>query len=100
MEEDRLHSKFKTRRATSDPVTNKYTQSVSQRAVEAHAFNPSTLEAEAGRWISEFEANLVYRMSSRTAWATQRNLVLKKKRCFINLFLSFFLKIYLLIIYM
>jgi hypothetical protein len=26
-----------------------------------------------GRWISEFEASLVYRVSSRTAWATQRN---------------------------
>jgi hypothetical protein len=26
-----------------------------------------------GRWISEFEANLVYRESSRTARATQRN---------------------------
>jgi hypothetical protein len=33
-----------------------------------------------GRWISEFEASLVYRMSSRTARAIQRNPVLKKKR--------------------
>jgi hypothetical protein len=31
-----------------------------------------------GRWISEFEASLVYKMSCRTARATQRNLVLKK----------------------
>jgi hypothetical protein len=30
-----------------------------------------------GRWISEFEASLVYRVSSRTAKATQRNPVLK-----------------------
>jgi hypothetical protein len=30
-----------------------------------------------GRWISEFEASLVYRVSSRTARATQRNPVLK-----------------------
>jgi hypothetical protein len=29
-------------------------------------------------WISEFEANLVYRVSSRTARATQRNPVSKK----------------------
>jgi hypothetical protein len=29
-----------------------------------------------GRWISEFEASLVYRVSSRTARATQRNPVL------------------------
>ena len=32
------------------------------------------------RQISEFEASLVYRMSSRTARATQRNPVLKKKK--------------------
>ena len=43
------------------------------RAVVAHAFNPSTWEAEA-----EFKASLVYRVSSRTARATQRNPVLKK----------------------
>jgi hypothetical protein len=34
----------------------------------AHAFNPSTWEAEAGDF--EFEASLVYRVSSRTARAT------------------------------
>jgi hypothetical protein len=33
-----------------------------------------------GRRISEFEASLVYRVSSRTARATQRNPVLKEKR--------------------
>jgi hypothetical protein len=32
-----------------------------------------------GRRISEFEASLVYKVSSRTARATQRNPVLKKK---------------------
>jgi hypothetical protein len=32
-----------------------------------------------GRQISEFEARLVYRVSSRTARATQRNPVLKNK---------------------
>jgi hypothetical protein len=32
-----------------------------------------------GRWISEFEASLVYRVSSRTARATQRNPVLKNQ---------------------
>jgi hypothetical protein len=30
-----------------------------------------------GRWISEFEASLVYRVSSRAAKATQRNPVSK-----------------------
>jgi hypothetical protein len=48
------------------------------RAVVAHAFNPSTWEAEAGRF-SEFKASLVYRVSSRTARATQRNPVSKNK---------------------
>jgi hypothetical protein len=36
----------------------------------AHTFNPSTGEAETGR---EFEASLVYKVSSRTVRATQRN---------------------------
>jgi hypothetical protein len=40
------------------------------RAVVAHAFNPSTWEAEAG---------LVYRVSSRTARTIQRNPILEKK---------------------
>jgi hypothetical protein len=31
-----------------------------------------------GRWISEFEASLVYIVSSRTARATQRNPASKK----------------------
>ena len=39
------------------------------RAVEAHTFNPSTWEAEAGRFLS-----------SRTAKATQKNPVKKKKK--------------------
>jgi hypothetical protein len=43
--------------------------------VVAHAFNLNTWEAEAGRF--EFEASLVYRVNSRTARATQRNLVSK-----------------------
>jgi hypothetical protein len=46
--------------------------------VVAHVFNPSTREAEAGR-ISEFEASLVYKVSSRTARAIQRNPVSKNK---------------------
>jgi hypothetical protein len=33
-----------------------------------------------GRQITEFEASLVYRVSSRTARATQRNLVSKNKK--------------------
>ena len=42
------------------------------------ACNPSTLGGR-GRWISEFEASLVYRVSSRTASATQRKLSRKIK---------------------
>jgi hypothetical protein len=33
-----------------------------------------------GRWISEFEASLVYKVSSRTVRAIQRNPVLKKTK--------------------
>jgi hypothetical protein len=33
-----------------------------------------------GRWISEFEASLVYRVSSRTARAILRNPVSKKQK--------------------
>jgi hypothetical protein len=33
-----------------------------------------------GRWIFEFEASLVYRVSSRTARTTQRNPVWKKEK--------------------
>jgi hypothetical protein len=33
-----------------------------------------------GRWISEFEASLVYRVSSRTTRAIQRNPVLKNQK--------------------
>jgi hypothetical protein len=40
--------------------------------VVAHAFNPST-------WEAEFEASLVHKADARTARATQRNPVLKTK---------------------
>jgi hypothetical protein len=43
--------------------------------VVAHAFNPST-----GGWISEFEASLVYRVSSRKARVIQRNPVSKNQK--------------------
>jgi hypothetical protein len=48
--------------------------------VVAHAFNPSAREAEALRRISEFEASLVYKVSSRTARAIQRNPVSKNQK--------------------
>ena len=43
--------------------------------VVAHTFNPST-----GRRISEFEASLIYKVSSKTSRATQRNPVFKKTK--------------------
>jgi hypothetical protein len=49
------------------------------QAVVAYAFNPSTWEAEAGGFL-KVEASLVYRVSSRTARATQRNPVSRKKK--------------------
>jgi hypothetical protein len=48
------------------------------RAVVAHAFNPSTWVIEAGRSLV-FEASLVYRASSRASRATQRNPILKSQ---------------------
>jgi hypothetical protein len=44
--------------------------------VVAHAFNPSIGRGR-GRQISEFEASLVYKVSSRTARVIQRNPVSK-----------------------
>jgi hypothetical protein len=46
--------------------------------VVVHAFNPSTGETEAGRSL-KFEVSMIYRMSFRTARATQRNPDLKKQ---------------------
>jgi hypothetical protein len=47
--------------------------------VVAHTFNSSTWEAETGGSL-EFKASLVYRVSSRTARATQRYSVLRVGR--------------------
>ena len=46
------------------------------QAVVAHTFNPSTREAQAD--LCEFEANLVYRASSRTSSKTTEKPWLKK----------------------
>ena len=42
----------------------------------AHTFDPNTYEAEQTD-ICEFKASLIYKVSSRTARATQRHPVLK-----------------------
>ena len=44
-----------------------------------HDFSPSTQEAE-GKQISEFKASLSYKLSSKTARATQRNCLKKKQK--------------------
>ena len=44
-----------------------------------HNFNPSTREAEAGGSL-EFEANLVYRVSSRTDGAKEKEKGRKRER--------------------
>jgi hypothetical protein len=46
---------------------------ISSLVVVTHTFNPSTREAEAkaARGLCEFEASLVYRVSSRTARAAE-----------------------------
>jgi hypothetical protein len=63
-------SKKKTKTTTTTTTTEKKKYN---RAVVEHAFNPR------GRQISEFEASLVYKMSSRTARTIQRNPVSKNK---------------------
>jgi hypothetical protein len=45
----------------------------------AHAFNPSTREAEAGGFLSSKPELTFYKVSSRTARAIQRNPVSKNK---------------------
>jgi hypothetical protein len=47
--------------------------------VVAHAFNPRG-RGKWIKWISEFEASLVYKVSSRTARAIQRNPVSKNQK--------------------
>ena len=47
--------------------------------IVAHPFNPNTWEAEAGD-PCEFNASLIYRVSSRTAKATQKDPVPKEKK--------------------
>jgi hypothetical protein len=61
-------------------TVNLYNQRLRRHSagVVAHAFNPSTREAEAGG--SEFKASLVYKVSSRTARAIQRNPVSKNQK--------------------
>jgi hypothetical protein len=50
-----------------------------QMVVVVHTFNPSTWEKDSGRSL-EFEASLVYRVSSRTAGVTKKKKKKKKKK--------------------
>ena len=47
--------------------------------IMVHTFNLSTQEAEAGEYLCEFRANLVYRMSSKAAKATRKNCLEKRE---------------------
>jgi hypothetical protein len=49
------------------------------QAVVAHTFTPSAQEAGTGQAVCEFEVSLIYRASSRTVRATQRNLILEER---------------------
>ena len=49
------------------------------QGVVVHAFNPRTQEGR-GRQISEFKANLVYKVSFRTARAVRETLSQKTKK--------------------
>ena len=55
----------------------------------AHAFNPSTQEAEAGGCLFNIEATLIYIVSSRVAKATQREHVSREIMYFEKLLLLF-----------
>jgi hypothetical protein len=57
---------------TSEKTIVVYHIEKSALSVVMHTFTPSTEETEAGRPL-EFEASLVYKMSSGTARATHRN---------------------------
>ena len=69
------HGPFKL---SSHPVEAPSLSYVSQ-AVAAHAFNPSTWEAEE-RQISEFKVSMVYKVSSRTASYTEKPCLEKIKQ--------------------
>jgi hypothetical protein len=56
-----------------------YLKSKNWPGMVAHAFK-SQHSGGRGRWISEFEASMVYKVSSRTARATQRNPVSKNQK--------------------
>ena len=56
-------------------TTNRFNFKKISQAVVTHTIGPSTQEADKG--ISEFKASLFYRVSYRTARATQRIPVLK-----------------------
>jgi hypothetical protein len=66
---------------TPNPILLRKSRSACrQRGMVAHAFNPSTWEAEAGGFLSLRPVCLIYKVSSRTARAIQRNPVSKTKK--------------------
>jgi hypothetical protein len=64
--------------ANQSPAKQQQQQKDGQAAV-LHAFNTSTLEAEAGRFC-EFKISLVYIMNSRIPRATQKPCLIKPNK--------------------
>ena len=62
-------AKAKEKRKLDQDKINKPTEEKKELAVVVQVFNPSTQEADTGGFL-EFEASLVFRMTSRTARAT------------------------------
>jgi hypothetical protein len=62
-----------------DPVLKK-TNKKKKTGVVAPLIPALWRQRQVNRWISEFEASLVYKVSSRTAGATQRNPVSKETK--------------------
>jgi hypothetical protein len=67
-----------TTESSLQPYYHAFKNIIHKAGMVAHAFSPSTRESEAGGFLSS-KASLVYRVSSRTARATQRNPVSKNK---------------------
>lgn len=70
--------KFPGRVKCRDSEADLGLRTVVSRAVVVHDFNLSIQEA--GRWICNFEASLLYSMSFRTARGTQKNPFSKEKK--------------------
>jgi hypothetical protein len=79
MRSDDLFRCIKTATVNLHIIINKSLRKKIIWVLVVHTLNASTGEAEAGRSLY-FNASLVYKVSSRIAWVTQRNPVSKKPK--------------------